>query len=311
MENKEQNYIEALEKFKSGNYEKASKLFIEILNLDRKNHKVYNLLGLSFYNLKNSELAIKNFYFALEFSHNNIDYLINLSRAYVQINDTNEAKKILNKAINLNPKELKLYRELASLLYSEKLFEESLNIYLKIISLSPNEHQAYNNCGLIFTKLRQFNKAYQFIEKAISLDSENAQYYFNMTLALMKECEDFFSDNYLPNSYQHYQELSNNFLNKMYYAVAYALKATKISPYKAEYHNYLGNAYLKKELTEKDCNNALICFKNAISLNSKIPDYYSNIAYTYNELGLYQEALDYYSKLKAISPIISANAAYF
>jgi Flp pilus assembly protein TadD len=312
MDKQEKIYKEAIDSFKSNNYDNSSKLLMQYLDYNSKDHIAYNLLGLSFYSLKKGNLAIKNFNKAIDLSPNNTDYLLNLSKTYIQINEKEKAKNILNKAINLNSKELKLYRELASIFYSENDFENALSIYMKIISLSPNEHQAYNNCGLIFTKLGDFNNAYRYIDKAIELNKEEASYYFNMSFSISKECDIFFTKKHTPTSYENYLELSSNFLSRVDTAITYLLKATKLNPNNADYHNELGKTYLLKNFDKKDVENALICFKNAIFLKNNQAHYYSNLAFAYNEFGLYEDASDVYKKVKDVkSSIIGRNCAYF
>ncbi|MFN4151475.1 MAG: tetratricopeptide repeat protein [Candidatus Sericytochromatia bacterium] len=144
------------------------------------------------------------------------------------------------------------------------------------------------------------------------MNKEDYSYYFNMYFAISKECDLFFTKKYTPISYENYLELSSNFLSKIDIAITYLLKAINLNPNNADYHNELGKTYLLKNFKKKDVDNSLICFKNAIFLKANQARYHSNIAFTYNELGLYQEASNVYKKVKNIkSSIIGRNCAYF
>ena len=74
-----------------GNYKKAIKIFLHIINLDNKNISAYNNLGNALKTIKNYTEAKKNYEKALEIDPKYINAIVNLGNLYFEINDHENA----------------------------------------------------------------------------------------------------------------------------------------------------------------------------------------------------------------------------
>lgn len=308
--NKDSLFEQAVEKFKLEDYQSTIQILKQFLDYNTKNDKAYNILGLAYLKSNDYKNAIKYFNKAFNLN-NNYEYILNISRSYQKKGEIYNSINFLLKNINESNK-LRIYRELGNIYFSHNMLNEALDIFLKIIQISPKEHQAYNNCGLVYLKLGNFNSGYNYIEKAISINPTDANYFFNIAFFILKEYDDFFRNKFLLSSYQDYLYISNTFIKKIDVAKKYLLKAISLDKNNPNFYNELGKSYLTNIFNEDDCNNAIICFKNAITLNPNNPIYYSNLAFIYNELGLYQEAGYFYKRtIDAKYFSVIRNYAYF
>ena len=63
-------------------------------------------------------------------------------------------------------------------------FQEAKKIYQKIIKIDPNHVQAHNNLGVLFNDLKDYQKAKNCYEKTIQLDPNFADAHYGLGLVL-------------------------------------------------------------------------------------------------------------------------------
>ena len=125
-------------------YKKASELFEKSLELLKA--------------IKDKDLLIYNYIYS------------DLGEAYLRQKEYDAAKKMLEKAVLVNPKDYTAYFYLG-LAYDEQLdFDNALLNYKKSIELSPMALNAYNNLAEIYLKRKKYDKAYSILRKAIRLN---------------------------------------------------------------------------------------------------------------------------------------------
>jgi protein O-GlcNAc transferase len=237
----------------------------------------------------------------------NISIEINLAIQYFQNGNLDEAKKILQKALNVYPKNIAVLEILAiifvnlrelsqalilfeeitkikpeyvegwtnrgNVLFELKEYEQALTSYIKAIELKPDCGKTLNNFGTTLFELRRYEQALSAYDNVIGLEPENVEAWFNRGNTLLK-------------LKQYEQALS-----------AYD-KAISINPNYPDAWTNRGNAFLELKQYEQ----ALISFDKAITINPNYPDAWSNRADALTELQEYQQALSSYDKAIKIYP---------
>ena len=137
-----------------GNFQKAENLYNQILDKEPDNINALHLLGLVKY----------------------------------QKNDSKEAIRLIQKAIELNPKIAVFYGNLGMVYDKLGLEEESIKSFEKAIEIDcnyPNSYTAYYNLGISFMNKREFEKSLKYFDKTIELNKDFFDAYWNRGLALL------------------------------------------------------------------------------------------------------------------------------
>jgi tetratricopeptide (TPR) repeat protein len=170
--------------------------------------ETYNELGNIYFKLFDFEKAIQNFRKAYELKpmeeiyKNNLDsaqqsldgFASNLSRlSILQLNekgnsyhlnsDYDRAISYYLKAIELDPNDLVLYKNLAGSYKAKKDDLSALGIYLKSVAIHSNDADLHNEIGCCYSRLNEFNKAISSFEITLILDPENKIYKKNLDYA--------------------------------------------------------------------------------------------------------------------------------
>ncbi len=96
----------------------------------------------------------------------------------------NDAIPILRNAVNIEPKNPRLYFDLSQCYAFTNNLEKAIELLDTAINLSDQFAPFYNNRGLLYYKLKQNDKAVADFEFSIKLDSMNSTYFYNLALAL-------------------------------------------------------------------------------------------------------------------------------
>jgi len=89
-----------------------------------------------------------------DINQKNIKFILELFNS----NKLIEAKKEINKQIEIYPDSSILYNILGAVLSAQDQFDESIKNYNKSIKINPDYAQAYNNLGIVFQKLNRIFK---------------------------------------------------------------------------------------------------------------------------------------------------------
>tara|TARA_Y100000590_G_scaffold466208_1_gene640847 strand:- start:637 stop:2226 length:1590 start_codon:yes stop_codon:yes gene_type:complete len=209
MKNNKPNQKEMKELENLFNLNKLDELEKKLINLIGEYPKIsifYNILGVVLQKKNNSDDAIKNF----------------------------------NKAINLQPNFDQAHNNLGNALKSINKFEESINSYKQAIKINPKYAEAYNNLGNTLAELGKFEESVEKQREAINLDSTYPDFYMNLGSSLAE-------------------------LGKFDEAIINYEKAIKINPIYAEAYSNLGNILAEKGKFSE----AIYNQKKALELNPK------------------------------------------
>ncbi|MCF6768276.1 tetratricopeptide repeat protein [Thiotrichales bacterium 19S11-10] len=150
------------------------------IELNPNYYQAYNNLGMAFEILERSENAIINYKKAVQINPNYFRAHYNLGIILHQEKELDEAIVHYKKAIQLDPNNYEVYNNLASVFQDQNRDEDAKYHYEKAIELNPNYYQAYNNLGVIFQKLNQPSEAEDNYKKSIQLNPEFFEAYKNL-----------------------------------------------------------------------------------------------------------------------------------
>ncbi len=108
-----------------------------------------------------------------------IEQLIEMADDAVKKGDLLEARKAVQSALILDENNIEALRREGYLYLEDREFEEAKKVYDKILSLDPDDDIAHDSLANTLHKLGEDEAAMQHHQKAIELDPEYAPHYFN------------------------------------------------------------------------------------------------------------------------------------
>lgn len=145
----------ALSYLKNNDWAKAIKMYEQI---EPKTAEIYNAIGNCNKYLKKYDLAVENYKKALELEPDSSDIYYSLALAYLDQNSPQLSQDMLEKSVNLNPKNVKAYKLLN---------------YLKTRTINKYLNEAYN-----FYEEKNYQKALEVIDAAQKKYSQDPQVYY-------------------------------------------------------------------------------------------------------------------------------------
>lgn len=112
--------------------------------------------------------------------------LFELAKELVLKKEFGEAKKYLEKSIELNSEYGKTLAMLGSIYLLEKRLDWAEKLLKKAVVLESNNPDIHANLGVIYSEKGELNKAVRKFEKALELNPKSADYNFNLGLVYLK-----------------------------------------------------------------------------------------------------------------------------
>lgn len=213
----------------------------------------------------------KHFFFDTEEYEDLIDY-------YLQLGETKLATKALDMGMEQYPGSTGLLIRQAQLLVSSNKAEKALKVLAKVENIDPTNTDIYITKGAIYSKLQRYDEAIQEYNKAIKESEDIAGIYTNIAFE--------------------YENLGD--YNR---AIEYLKKGLDIEPENEAIFNEVAFCFEVSHQTVES-----IAFYTAFL--EKYPySYYVwyNLGVAYNELELYEKAVDAFDFGIAINPSVSLN----
>jgi tetratricopeptide (TPR) repeat protein/S1-C subfamily serine protease len=217
-----------------------------------------------------------------------------------------KAIKSLDTAVQLEPNDLKILNQKASIFHDRKQYTKSIYTYNEIIQKQP-EAYAYNNRGNAKFALGDKKEAIADYDRAIAINPKDAKAYYNrgaakFVLGDKKEAITDY-DRAIAINPKDAKAYSNRGAAKFALgdkkeAIADYDRAIAINPTLAEVHRNRG-------LVELDLGNnkeAIVDYDRAIAINPKHAEAYSNRGTAKSALGNNKEAIMDYDRAIAINP---------
>lgn len=145
-------FEQAFEYHQKGQLTNARDLYEQILNDDKQNHEVWNLLGI----------------------------------LYTQVSEFDKALLCLQKAIELKP--LPFYIEnLAKMYFKKEDFQNAVELYEILVKNNSENYENTFNLAMAYKNNAQYDKAKETYYKAIELNPKSTESYFNLAYLCFNE----------------------------------------------------------------------------------------------------------------------------
>jgi len=233
--------------------------------------------------------------------------LINQAKNLQKSDKHLEAIKILDKAIELYPKNSWVYTNRGNAYFNLKQYIKAIQNYDKAIELDPKNASDYYRRGLAYTMLKQYIKAIQDFNNAIDLDSGDARIYSMRGRAYLKlkqydkAIQDYDKAIELNPGYAWtYDNRGRAYLNLKQYtrAIQDYGKVIELVP------NHIGAYHIRGSLYDylKQYARAIQDYDKAIELNSGDATIYFRRGRAYAKLKQYDRAIQDYDKAIELNP---------
>lgn len=236
---------------------------------------------------------------------------LNLALKNILENNKDKAIEILKNIISKDDKNFISFFYLGNIFSEKQNYELSKKYLNQAISIKPNFPEAYNTLGVVYFNLRKFVEAEQSLNKAIEFNQNNPDPYNNLGL-LKREQNDILSaknffnkaininDKFFP-AYINLMELyertnQNDLLNEIIKKSEVVFSNNKVIKLYRGKLNYKKKNYSKtiETLQQLNFNDSEIVFEKSRLLN---------LAKSFDKIGSYEDAFNYFKKMNDISLI--------
>ena len=240
--------------------------------------ELYINLGRIYYELQRYEDAICEYKMAIWLDSLNIKAHYYLCQLYEEVKDYDNAIKICEKLIELQPQAAEFHCRLAQYLYLQGNIDDAIEHYQTAITLNPNSN---------WTSVVSQTLGFIFQENVKNLDAAISSYQnaFNLN----------------PNDLDIYMNLGNVFFEKGSFdnALMVYKKALEMSPYNARLHCNLGYLHWGKGQIEE----AIKEYEKAIKYDNTYDIAYNNLGVIYlDDLGKVSKAIELFEAARKYNP---------
>ena len=145
--------------FLKGNFEKVIEKTKVLLKKDSSQTTFYNLIGLSYKQLENFEMAEKTFRSGLKVNPNSTSILCNLGSLYRGWGKFGNAQENFDRALEINPRDVSALVNYANLKRDLNKIEESLKLYETAFKINQNHETLLINYAGAFQIAGEFEKS--------------------------------------------------------------------------------------------------------------------------------------------------------
>jgi len=201
---------------------------------------------------------------------------------YALLKDYSSAGRYLEKALELDPKNIEARYHLGRVRYQQNQFDQAAAAFREVLKHDPENVKAEDNLGLSLEGLNQVEDAIRSYHRAIRLDRvalvHTEQPYLNLSILLTK-------------------------LNKTTDALPLMEEAAQIAPQSAELHREMGKAFLSLDRLEEAQRQA----EKAVELNPKDSAAHYLLGRIYHRLGKSDLAAQHFSITEELIRLERAN----
>jgi MinD-like ATPase involved in chromosome partitioning or flagellar assembly/Flp pilus assembly protein TadD len=143
------------------------------IELNSNSHEGMDLLALAFIELNNYDEALLYARQASEIDSKNWHYQYRIAFCLDELNETDEAKKILENILKNDNRNSSSLLFLGNIYYDKLDYKKALSYYLKVIEYFPDYDNGYNAVGNSYRLLKEFEKAFEYVYKCLELNPKN------------------------------------------------------------------------------------------------------------------------------------------
>ena len=263
--------------FNLGKYSNAVANYNTSISLNPKNSIAFNNKGLCLKKMGDFEGALENYKLALKINPNFLDVYNNIGNLYYELKSFKDAEKIWSDGLKVSSNNIVLLRNLGALLF-EKKGENFLakKKFEKILALSPEKPFALNYLGMIYKSEGKFDEAERYFKNAIEVDPYYSEAYYNLSYLKKFNKQNYFLRK-LEKLYSSKQVAEED---KVYICFSLAKAFDDLEKYSLSYKYLSEGNFLRKKLIGYNINKDKKLFskiyknfKQFQNDNFKLPDY--------------------------------------
>ena len=118
-----------------------------------------------------------------------LDATINRVQSLIKQEKFDKARKILEEAIEQNPKEAELYFQLANIHHQQRQPEAALRALNSCLTINPRDARALSNLGYLMQNQGKHDEAAAAFKKALAIDPEQPETVSNLFWYLLQDCQ--------------------------------------------------------------------------------------------------------------------------
>ena len=291
--------------FYTNNFIKAEKYLNKSIDKNQNIPSVLNLMGLVKKNLGKLNDAIIYYKNALKHDFNDISIYINLSSAFIALENYKESLNVINKAKKIDENDQLLKINEVSTLIGLKKFNDAKILANKIFLKIKDNPVLLNSIGSIYSHEKNYKLALEFFNKSFTINSNDLSVFLNITSTLSKLDRDDEAikiyKTYILNGGMNpdiYNKLTSLMLkvDKLDECYNFFSDISKKNSINSMAYNQLGNVLRLQNKNEE----SLISYKKAIELSNKA-QYFNNIGAAYQELNQFKKSESYFNKALDLS----------
>ena len=157
-----------------------------ILTRNPKYFRVYQNLGIILNDSVPTDKRIEIFNKLFNYNSNNFDVNYQLGHIWGRYKgNTDTAIFFLKRAVQLNPKSEKAYKDLGVAYGINKDYKNALTAMNKSFKLAPKDDQLLQNIGITYMQLKDFKQAAQIFKKVLEINPKSQSAINNLVVAYM------------------------------------------------------------------------------------------------------------------------------
>ncbi len=156
--------------FAERNFNKAIKVFNDILTIDTRNLSALNSLGRIYHEKRDTKKAEKFFLDALRINGLSFHVINNIAGFYREEGKSNKAIEYYKKAISLNPNNSYIYNNLAKTYFDLNRHDDAKENSFKALKLKPNDGDVEKTLSFIYLKDHDYENGWNYFDGRLSLN---------------------------------------------------------------------------------------------------------------------------------------------
>ncbi|MGE5926307.1 MAG: tetratricopeptide repeat protein [Gemmatimonadota bacterium] len=177
-------YEDAEKAFRSGDYEEATALFTAYTERRPENVWGHYMLGLSSWKAGNLARAAVSFDRALALDSTHVKSLLNSSRVFLELNETEKALERTSRALAIDPRSPDALRLRGRALHNAGELESAIDAYRSALVVDARDVWSMNNLGLLYIELGRPAEAVGPLARAVELRGNAPVFHNNLGIAL-------------------------------------------------------------------------------------------------------------------------------
>jgi len=152
----------------AGKFADADRMLRDYLRKDERSGEAHELLGDALLREDKPQDALAEYTRAAALEQPSSHMLQQVSKAYVLLNDNQDADKWGLQAVEMDPKDADAWYNLGRVRYTEQKFSDAASCFQRVLQLAPKAVKAENNLGLAYEGMNQLDDAIKAYRQAIA-----------------------------------------------------------------------------------------------------------------------------------------------